>query len=97
MSQLEFAVTGMVCSGCSASVERLARGMASVTAARVDHERGSAVVEHDGRMDPEALYAAIVDAGFGVRTCGNAACECANCRCEPCACGAGARCGCAGE
>lgn len=94
MSRLEFAVTGMVCRGCSSSVERVAAGVAGVTAARVDHAVGSAVVEHDGNADAEALYAAIVDAGFGVRTCGNAACECSTCRCEPCACGTGVGCGC---
>lgn len=94
MSQLEFTVTGMVCSGCSSSVERLAVGVAGVTAARVDHQLGSAVVAHDGSADAEVLYAAIVAAGFGVRTCGNAGCECSTCRCEPCGCGAGVRCGC---
>ena len=94
MSRLEFTVTGMVCSGCSTSVERVAVGVAGVTAASIDHQVGSAVVDHDGSVDAEALYAAIADAGFGVRTCGNAACECSTCRCEPCAGRAGRCCGC---
>ena len=84
MSGLEFEVTGMVCSGCSETVEGVVSGLSGVSGASVNHESGAAVVDHDGSADAEAVYAAIKDAGFGVRTCGNPNCRCAVCRCDPC-------------
>ena len=70
MSQLTFEVTGMVCSGCSDTVQRVVGALSGVSGVKVDHESGDAVVDHDG-ADAEAIYAAIKDAGFGVRTGGN--------------------------
>lgn len=93
MSQLTFEVTGMVCSGCSDTVQRVVGAIAGVSSTKVDHESGDAVVDHDG-ADAEAIYAAIKDAGFGVRTCGNEACVCQNCRCNPCSCTADKQCDC---
>ena len=93
MSQLAFEVTGMVCSGCSDTVQRVVGAVSGVSSAKVDHESGATVVDHDG-ADAEAVYAAINDAGFGVRTTSNAACKCANCRCDPCTCTASKQCNC---
>ena len=93
MSQLEFQVTGMVCSGCSETVERVVGAMSGVSGAKVDHESGIAVVDHQS-ADAEAIYAAIADAGFGVRTHGNTECACLNCRCDPCTCTANSQCDC---
>ena len=85
MGRLEFQVTGMVCSGCSETVARVVGVVSGVSAANVDHESGAAVVDHDS-ADAEAIYAAIRDAGFGVRTCGNEYCACPDCHCDPCKC-----------
>ena len=83
MSQLEFKVTGMVCSGCSSTVESVVGALSGVTAVSVDHESGNATVSM-GSANDDSVYAAIRDAGFGVRTCGNDNCACANCHGECC-------------
>ena len=79
MSELEFRVTGMVCSGCSDTVTRVVTALEPVSDAQVNHETGKAQVTHDGTVDADAVYAAIRDAGFGV-------CQCADCKCDPCNC-----------
>ena len=86
MSELTFTVTGMVCSGCSETVQRVVAAMDSVSDALVSHETGDATITHDGNVDANAVYAAIRDAGFGVRTCDNDTCKCPNCNCDPCTC-----------
>ena len=78
MSQLEFKVTGMMCSGCSDSVKSIVGSLAIVDSISVDHESGHATVRMGG-ADGELVYSAIRDAGFGVRACGNTSCTCANC------------------
>ena len=87
MGELTFTVTGMVCSSCSETVQRVVTALGPVRDASVDHESGDATVTHDGNVDAGAVYAAIRDAGFGVRACGNDACGCGNCNCDPCGCG----------
>ena len=79
MSEMAFRVTGMVCSGCSDTVQKVVAALPAVTNAVVNHETGAATVTHDGNAETDAVYAAIRDAGFGV-------CTCANCTCDPCAC-----------
>ena len=79
MSELTFTVTGMVCSGCSDTVQKVVTALAPVSAAQVSHETGEATITHDGSVDADAVYAAIRDAGFGV-------CKCVDCKCDPCAC-----------
>ena len=78
MSELAFKVNGMVCSGCSDTVQKVVMAVPAVTDALVNHETRAAKVTHDG-ADVEAVYAAIRDARFGV-------CTCANCTCDQCAC-----------
>lgn len=79
MSELAFRVTGMVCGGCSDTVQKVVTALPAVSDALVNHETGAATVTHDGGADAEAVYAAIRDAGFGV-------CACVNCKCDPCTC-----------
>ena len=86
MNTLEFEITGMVCQGCSQGVERMAVSLAGVSGAVVDHETGTASVTCDPSVEPDAVYEAIRDGGFGVRACGNPACACDDCHCSPCAC-----------
>ncbi len=86
MSSTEFVVTGMVCSGCSGTVEKLAAGVAGVSAASADAKTGSLTVSHDGSANLDAVQEAVRGGGFGVRACGSAGCQCANCNCDPCQC-----------
>lgn len=86
MSRIEFKVTGMVCAGCSQTVQRIVTGLGGVIGADVDHETGAASADVTGGVEPDAIHAAIRDAGFGVSACGNDACGCANCDCDPCLC-----------
>ncbi len=86
MNRIEFRVDGMVCEGCSGAVRKAVTALAGVAGANVDHRTGAATVNHDAAVEPDAIYTAIRDAGFGVSTCGNPACGCRNCRCAPCRC-----------
>ena len=79
VSELTFTVKGMVCSGCSDTVQRVVTALGPVSDAVVNHETGDATVTHDGNVDVDAVYAAIRDAGFGV-------CACVDCKCDPCNC-----------
>ena len=79
MSELAFKVNGMVCSGCSDTVQKVVTAIDGVSGANVDWETGATSVEVGGSVDPDAVYTAIRDAGFGV-------CTCSNCRCDPCSC-----------
>ena len=86
MGELTFTVTGMVCSGCSDTVRKVVTSLPAVSDAVVNYETGAATVTHDGTADAKAIYAAIRDAGFGVRGCVTDACKCSNCNCDPCTC-----------
>lgn len=58
-------VKGMTCGGCVASVERVLRELQGVEKVAVSLEDEEAKVEFDGtRIKPEALRAAIEDAGY---------------------------------
>lgn len=58
-------VKGMTCGGCVASVERVLRGLEGVGTVSVSLEKEEAQVEFDsGCVKPEALRAAIEDAGY---------------------------------
>lgn len=58
-------VKGMTCGGCVASVERVLRELEGVGKVAVSLENGEASVEFDrARVKPEALRAAIEDAGY---------------------------------
>ena len=58
-------VTGMTCSGCVASVERVLRALGGVDTVEVSLDRGEATVGYDsGRVSRDELRAAIEDAGY---------------------------------
>ena len=60
-----FAIPDMICQGCIASVTRAVQGVDPT--AKVDADLGSHSVEIESRIAPDALAAAIADAGFTVR------------------------------
>jgi len=60
-------VTGMHCSGCSASVEKALKGVAGVSNASVSLEAGKATVEYDpAKASEKELAKAVKSVGFGV-------------------------------
>ena len=62
----EFAVDGMSCGGCVASVTRAVSRLPGVQKVDVSLERKAATVEYDGAaVDPARIVAAIEAAGFG--------------------------------
>jgi copper chaperone len=62
----EFAVEGMSCGGCVASVTRAVSRLAGVQKVDVSLERKAAAVEFDGAaIQPAAIVSAIEAAGFG--------------------------------
>lgn len=67
MNEVTLAVTGMTCSGCVASVQRVLTAIPGVQSVEVSLEPGQARVVFDpARTDRAALVQAITAAGFGV-------------------------------
>ena len=62
-STLTFAVTGMTCQHCVASVTRQVSGVAGVNKVSVDLERGIVIAEGNA-LSPTAITAAIGEAGY---------------------------------
>ena len=65
MTTYVLTVNGMHCTHCSGSVQKALSAVAGVTKAAVDLESKKATVESEG-VSPEALKAAVTDAGFEV-------------------------------
>lgn len=65
MTTYVLTVNGMHCTHCSGSVQKALSAVAGVTKAAVDLESKKATVEGEG-VNPEALKAAVTDAGFEV-------------------------------
>jgi copper chaperone len=60
-------ISGMTCSGCVASVQRVLSALDGVTRADVSLDRNEASVSYEpGRVTPDDLKAAIEDAGYDV-------------------------------
>ena len=68
--QTQVQVTGMVCEGCSAAVQRVVTALNGVQEARVDHVSGDAQIEHDDTVELATIAGAIRDAGFDVAESG---------------------------
>ncbi|HHT53886.1 MAG TPA: heavy-metal-associated domain-containing protein [Clostridiales bacterium] len=64
--EYEFAVGGMSCGHCEASVERALRGVKGVKSAVVDLEGGLVKVTAKVSVDSESLRQAVRDAGYDV-------------------------------
>jgi copper chaperone CopZ len=63
--QTTLKITGMHCSGCSASVEKALKGVKGVASAAVDLKAGKAEVEYDPSLAGEKeLTGAVKKAGF---------------------------------
>lgn len=58
----EIAVAGMSCGHCEQTVEEALADVTGVTDATADNETGN--VRYEGDADPEAVAAAIEDAGY---------------------------------
>ena len=59
----KFVITGMTCAACAAHVERTAASVPGVHSASVNLMLGSLVCDHDGSAAPEAIIAAVENAG----------------------------------
>ncbi|HSH45578.1 MAG TPA: cation transporter [Longimicrobiales bacterium] len=58
-------VTGMTCGHCKGSVEEALKQVAGVRSARVDLEKGRAIVDYDeAKTSPRELTNAVADAGY---------------------------------
>ena len=68
--QTQLQVTGMVCEGCSAAVQRVVTALGGVQQAQVDHVSGDARIEHDETVPLATIAEAIRDAGFDVAESG---------------------------
>jgi sulfite exporter TauE/SafE/copper chaperone CopZ len=65
----ELFIDGMSCPACELRVGEALRGVAGVTEARVDYAKGTALVAGDGAVvTPDALRAAVAQAGYAVKT-----------------------------
>ena len=58
-SKLTLDVEGMMCAHCEARVKKALEAVEGVVSASASHEQNIAVVETDGRVDAEALKAAV--------------------------------------
>ena len=61
---LSYTVTGMTCGHCVASVTEEVQEVPGVTAVDVDLASGSLTVTASGPVDPEAVRAAVTEAGY---------------------------------
>ena len=61
----KFVITGMTCAACAAHVERAAASVPGVHSASVNLMLGSLVCDHDDSTAPEAIIAAVQNAGYG--------------------------------
>lgn len=66
MARTILKIEGMTCAGCAATIENALRKVPGVTAAQVNFATETATVEGDA--PPEALEAAVADAGYRART-----------------------------
>src|SRR5688500_19735688 len=60
-------ITGMTCAACAGRIERVLKRVPGIAAANVNLATENAQVDHDGRVMPGALEAAIAKAGYGTR------------------------------
>jgi len=61
-----YAVRGMTCGHCEASVREEVSELDGVTEVSADHTTGEVVVTSTGPLDPAAVAAAVEEAGYEV-------------------------------
>jgi copper chaperone CopZ len=61
-----FAVEGMHCDGCSATIKGTLERIEGVLSAEADHEAGTAVVVHEKKVSADELKLAIEKLGYTV-------------------------------
>lgn len=67
METVTLPVKGMTCMGCVSSVKRVLGALPGVSQAEVSLDKAQAEVTYDpARVGPDALKAAIMDAGYDV-------------------------------
>ena len=67
MEKKTIAVTGMMCAGCAANVERRLKGLKGVADARVNLSAATVLVEYDKRVvTPEEMKTAVEKIGYGM-------------------------------
>jgi copper chaperone len=65
MARTTLNVTGMTCDHCVHAVKSALEEIAGVRSARVDLDRGTALVDYDdGKADPREMTTAVADAGY---------------------------------
>jgi Cu+-exporting ATPase len=64
MASLSLRITGMHCSHCRVKVEQALQKVAGVSGAAVDLDGGTAEVDFDGKVPPQALVAAVNAVGY---------------------------------
>lgn len=64
MTEATYSVTGMTCDHCVRAVETEVGSVAGVTAVSVDLGAGRVTVTSDDQVDPDAIRAAVEEAGF---------------------------------
>lgn len=60
----EFTVSGMTCGHCEMSVREEVQEVPGVTEVDVSHETGKLVVTSEADLEPEAVIAAVEEAGY---------------------------------
>lgn len=67
MQTITIKIKGMTCMGCVNSVKTVLNNQNGVTAVTASLEPAQAIIQYDpGKISPEQLKAAIIDAGFDV-------------------------------
>ncbi|WP_296193801.1 heavy-metal-associated domain-containing protein [uncultured Microbacterium sp.] len=64
MTTTEYAVTGMTCGHCEASVREEIGEIAGVSSVEADAKTGRVVVTSDAPLDDAAVFAAVDEAGY---------------------------------
>lgn len=64
MTTTEYAVTGMTCGHCEASVREEIGVIAGVSSVEADAKTGRVVVTSDAPLDDAAVFAAVDEAGY---------------------------------
>lgn len=68
MARTELSVNGMTCSHCEHAVRTEILAIDGVTDVIVDAASGAVAIDHDEPLAPEAISAAVTEAGYELRS-----------------------------